>query len=330
MSLIRPFLAIPTTQTTIETTPTAMLAVEDGPKILFVPVDAISTKKLRRDRSCHLDPQIDDLKASILATGLSNPIRIDISRPGTFELVQGWRRLSAYRALFADTGLACFAEIPAIPVENFTSTEKLYRRMVDENMVRKNLSWAEMGRIALTYKDERSAECDSLEEAIDTLFASASPQKRNYIRHFAELTHRLEKVLAFPEAMPRALGIALNQALKSESGRTAALCRALRANPQRDAATELDILRHFATEPEAPDRFEDNPLAPRGLYTPTKPGKARSPARAEALVRLDLMGGAVTCTIAPGRVELHLDRDFSQTPRNRLEAAVAAFCAALG
>ena len=325
MPIIRPFLASPTP----ETTPTAPHAAEDGPKILFVPLDAISTKKLRRDRSCHIDPQIDDLKASILATGLSNPIRIDISRPGSFELVQGWRRLSAYRALHAETGLNCFAEIPAIAVENFTSMEKLYRRMVDENMVRKDLSWAEMGRIALTYKDERSADCDSLEEAIDALFASASPQKRNYIRHFAELIHRLEKVLAFPEAIPRALGIALNQALQSESGRTAALCSALRANPHRNAATELDILRHFATEPEAPDRFEDTPLLPRGLYTPAKPGKARSPTRPEALVRHDLMGGAVSCTLAPGRVELHLDRDFSQTPRNRLEVAVAAFCAAL-
>ena len=330
MSLTRPFLAAPNPEMPMQTLPDPLHMTPAGVQIQFIPLDAISTKRLQRDRSCHIDPQIDDLKASILATGLSNPIRIDISRPGTVELVQGWRRLSAYRALLADTGLDCFAAIPAIPVDEYTTTAKLYRRMVDENMVRKDLSWAEMGRIAMVYKDQHAADFDSLEEAIDTLFASASPQKRNYIRHFAELTHRLEKVLAFPEAMPRALGIALNQALKSESGRTAALCRALRANPQRDAATELDILRHFATEPEAPDRFEDNPLAPRGLYTPTKPGKARSPARAEALVRLDLMGGAVTCTLAPGRVELHLDRDFSQTPRNRLESAVAAFCAALG
>lgn len=300
-----------------------------GPQILFIPLDAISTKKLQRDRSCHIDPQIDDLKASILATGLSNPIRIDTSRPGSFELVQGWRRLSAYRALHAETGLECFAEIPAIPVENFTSIDKLYRRMVDENMVRKNLSWAEMGRMALIYKDERRAMCDSVEEAVDILFASASPQKRNYIRHFAELMRRLEKVLAFPEAIPRALGIALNQALQSESGRTSALCRALDTQRDRDAATELDILRHFATPPEAPDRFEDQPLQPRGLYTPPKPGKSRGAKPAQALVRLDLLGGAVICTIAPGRIELQLDRDFSGVPRGRLESAIVGFCAAL-
>ena len=328
MSMTRPFLPLPPPAISGEPAPSPAQAREEGPKILFIPLAEINTTKLQRDRSCHIDPQIDDLKASILATGLSNPIRVDISRPGRVELVQGWRRLSAYRALFAETDLTCFAEIPAIAVENFTSNAKLYRRMVDENMVRKDLSWAEMGRIALIYKYENASDCSDLEEAIDILFASASPQKRNYIRHFAELIHRLEKVRAFPEAIPRALGIALNQALKSESGRTAMLCSALRANPQRDLATELDILRHFATEPEAPDRFEDSPLVPRGLYTPAK-RKARTPQHDEALVRLDLMGGNVTCTFATGRVELHLDRDFTQIPRNRLEAAVAAFCAAL-
>lgn len=327
MWLTRPFFTQPAPQITVEMPAEIpakpMPADPDRPQILFIPLDAISTKKLQRDRSCHLDPQIDDLKASILATGLSNPIRIDASRPGKYELIQGWRRLSAYRALLADTGLACFAEIPAIPVENFTSTAKLYRRMVDENMVRKDLSWAEMGRIAMIYKD--SSDCDTMDDAIDTLFASASPQKRSYVRHFADLMLMLEKVLEYPESIPRALGIALNISLKNDSRRIGLLCTALRAQPKRDAATELDILRYFAAEPENPG---DAPLIPRGTYTPPKP--ARAPKRPEAMLRYDLMGGAVSCTLAPGRVELLLDRDFSQTPRHRLEAAVAAFCAALG
>jgi ParB family chromosome partitioning protein len=325
MNFIRPSLAPPAGNIATEPPSQHPVTDPDHPQILFIPLDAISTKKLQRDRSCHIDPQIDDLKASILATGLSNPIRIDTSRPDRYELIQGWRRLSAYRALLADTGLSCYATIPAIPVENSTSTAKLYRRMVDENMVRKDLSWAEMGRIAIIYYD--SNDYGSLDDAIDSLFASTSPQKRSYIRHFADIMNRLGKVLEHPEAIPRALGIALNQALKSESGRTAALCDALRAYPKRDAATELDILRHFATPPEAPDRFEDNPLSSRGIYTPAKPSRAAK--RPAPMLRLELMGGAVTATLAPGRIELLLDCDFTQTMRPRLESAIAAFYAAL-
>lgn len=96
-----------TPDTALQTVPTG----EEGPQILFIQLGAISTQKLQRDRACHLDPQIEDLKASILATGLSNPIRVDASRHGRVELVQGWRRLSAYRALLADTGLTCYAMI---------------------------------------------------------------------------------------------------------------------------------------------------------------------------------------------------------------------------
>ncbi|GLS88776.1 replication protein [Cypionkella aquatica] len=326
MSITRPFTALPIPPVTAEQPPahTPDAPRPQGQEILFIPLDAITTTKLKRDRACHIDPEIDDLKASILATGLSNPIRIDTSRPGQFELVQGWRRLSAFRALYAETGLACFAEIAAIPVADFTPVDQLYRRMVDENLVRKNLSWAEMGRIATIYCYDRATACTTLDEAIDELFASTSRQRRNYVRHFAELMVRLEKVLEFPEAIPRALGVSLNQALKHDSSRSAALHKALRACPDRDAAAELEILRLFAAEIETPQIAAQ--LSPRG--------QARSPHTAAKprgeMLRLTLLGGAVTCTIAPGEIALQLDRDFTQTPRNRLETAIAAFCAALG
>ena len=327
MSITRPFTALPAPETPTETLPEAPSPqspeIPQGPQILFIPLDAITTTKLKRDRACHIDPEIDDLKASILATGLSNPIRIDISRPGQIELVQGWRRLAAFRALYAETGLENFAEIAAIPVADYTPIDQLYRRMVDENLVRKNLSWAEMGRIATIYRYDRATACPTLDDAIDELFASTSRQRRNYIRHFAELMVRLEKVLEFPEAIPRALGVNLNLALKHDPGRSAALHKALRDHPDRDAAAELEILRLFAADAETPQITAH--LSPRG--------QARSHAAAKPrgeMIRLTLLGGAVTCTIAPGEIALQLDRDFTHTPRNRLETAIAAFCAALG
>ncbi len=43
----------------------------------MVPTAAIRTNKLVRDRSLVADLALDDLKASIQAVGLSNPIRVE-------------------------------------------------------------------------------------------------------------------------------------------------------------------------------------------------------------------------------------------------------------
>ena len=47
-------------------------------------------------------PELDELKASIRSVGLSNPIRVEVGDDG-YQLVQGFRRLHAYRELFAET-----------------------------------------------------------------------------------------------------------------------------------------------------------------------------------------------------------------------------------
>ncbi|RAX28851.1 UNVERIFIED_CONTAM: replication protein, partial [Escherichia coli] len=70
----------------------------------LVPLEAIDAYLLIRDRSRGPDPDLAELKTSIRESGLSNPIQVEPRGDGRYELVQGMRRLSAYRELLAETG----------------------------------------------------------------------------------------------------------------------------------------------------------------------------------------------------------------------------------
>ncbi len=94
-------------------------------------LDAIRAGKLVRDRSQRLDPERDDLKSSILAIGLSNPILVKPAGQVGCELVQGWQRVSAFRALLVETGEDRFAAIPASLMPAGENMDGLYRHMVD-------------------------------------------------------------------------------------------------------------------------------------------------------------------------------------------------------
>lgn len=281
----------------------------------MIPVDAVHATKLVRDRSARVDADLEDLKASIKALGLSNPIRVEQVGDGRYELVQGWRRLSAYRALFEETGDPAYARIPAGLMAKGETLDSLYRRMVDENMVRKDISWAEMANLARAYTQDDATGCRDLDQAVNLLFATANPQKRSYVRRFAFLMRAVESSLDHAEAIPRALGLAVANRIENEAGSAAALARRLAAAPGRTAEQELAILRAFAdAQPEG---------------EPVRGGGGRPATRGKTTLRLPMAGGEVKCTAVPGRVELRLDRDFSVVDRDRLEAAVAAFFAAL-
>lgn len=278
----------------------------------MIPLDQVHAGKLIRDRSRRLDGDLEDLKASILAVGLSNPIRVEQVGEGRYELVQGWRRLSAYRELLAETGDEAFARIPAGLMAKGETLDSLYRRMVDENMVRKDISFAEMAQLARAYAEDEATGCRDLDEAVNRLFATANPQKRSYVRRFAFLMAALEKVLAHPEAIPRALGLALANRIEAEPGAVAALARMLGPGTLT-AEEEVALLRRFAEGEVAVKAAPPRAADPRG----------------KTVLRMPTAAGEVKCTAAAGKVELRLDRDFSTLDRRRLEEAVKAFFAAL-
>ncbi|WP_113913551.1 ParB N-terminal domain-containing protein [Roseovarius dicentrarchi] len=271
---------------------------------------AVSTTKLARDRSATRDPDLDELKASITAIGLSNPIRVEADGDG-WQLVQGYRRLTAYRELYEETGDDRYARIPAGIMAQGETVAGLYRRMVDENLVRRDISFAEMAALALRYAEDDATDAQDVEQAVAVLYASAARQKRVYIRHFATMLEAIGARLKFPEAIPRALGLALEKRISNEPGAAARIKSALAAGFPGSAEAELEILRAQADA------------------KPPKPAKPGTPDAAKTTFRCTVPAGTVRCAARSGRVELSCERDFSAIEQQRLQAAVTAFFAAL-
>lgn len=277
----------------------------------LVPIEAISATKLQRDRADRRDGEIDELKASILAVGLSNPIRVEPSGDG-YELIQGYRRLVAFRELYRETRDERFARIPAGLVAHGEALEALYRKMVDENLVRRDISFAEMADLARRYAADTETAAATVPDAIAVLYASAGRQKRNYIGHFAALLDLIGDDLTFPEAIPRALGLQLEKRLAADPEALAAVRSALRAGPIASAVKEVELLRRFAQPPKD-----------RGRARSSKPG-------AKTSLRIESPGGMVRCIASDGRIEIRAERDFSTVDRRQLEEALDAFFARIG
>ena len=281
----------------------------------LVPLDQIETWKLVRDRTKGPDPELDELSESIRTLGLSNPVRLEARPDGRYELIQGYRRLSAYRALFEETGDERFATIPAVVAEPGEALERLYRLMVDENLVRKDISFAEMAQLALDYAgDPQTAENDP-EKVVAQLFASAGYQKRSYIRTFIKLVDRIGKYLVHAPAIPRALGVALVQKLEVEPALVHVIRDELKDWDNRSVADELGVLRRISGAGEAEPPAETFPAGK--VAKPTAQGKAKTS------FQIDRREGRAKCTAANGRLEIRLQRDFSMIDRRRLEEAVA-------
>lgn len=280
----------------------------------MVPLDAIDSWKLVRDRVKGDDFELAELIASIRDLGLSNPIRVETRDDGRYELIQGFRRLSAYRALLEETGDAeTWGRIPAGILPRGEDLDGLYRRMVDENLVRKDISFAEMALLALNYaRDPQVAETDP-DKAVTQLFQSAGYQKRSYIRQFVRLMERLEDDLRFPQHIPRALGLRLATLVEDRPDVVSRIRAALKGWDNRSVADEIGVLNQMSGggDPEAAPA-----LAPAA--TPPRPG-----GRAKTTFQVSTLAGAAKCTAANGRLEIKLDRDFSALDRHRLEAAVA-------
>jgi ParB family chromosome partitioning protein len=281
-----------------------------------VPLEAVVTDMLLRDRKPGADEDLGELMLSIREVGLSNPIRVEARPDGGYELIQGMRRLMAYRALLEETGDPAFATIPAGIVPAGDKLETSYRRMVDENLVRKDISFAEMATLARGYAADPANDCPEVSDAVALLFKSASYTKRSYIRAFAELLMRLDKVLAHPSAIPRNLGVDLKRLMEKDETLVARIATALRAEPERDAAREVDILRGFT---------EGAGVLPTGK-TAAKPPRPR---KAKTTFQVATGAGVARCSASQGRLELQDERDFSAIDRARLQQAIAAFYAAL-
>ena len=293
-----------------------------GLVLSMVPLDEIDASKLVRDRYKGEDLQLKELTASILAVGLSNPIQVEETLSGRYELIQGYRRLEAFKALLAQTEDGeRFGTIPASVMPMDDDIEQLYRKMVDENLVRKDISFAEMAQLAVHYASDHRTSTDDADKAVSVLFQSTGYQKRSYIRAFIPVMDRLDKYLKFPAEIPRALGLALGHTFEIESGVPKMIIDDLPPWEHRSVEEELNVLRRHA---KLDKEIETGIAAPQ-----PKKADGKAPAKARTSFQFSRPEGRTRCVAGQGLIEVRVDRDFSAFDRRRLERAVNALLDAL-
>jgi len=267
----------------------------------LIQTSAVKLEKLTRDRSANVDPELEELIESIRHVGLSNPIRVEQTEDG-YELIQGFRRLSAFRELEAQTGDPRYGRIPAVLVPRGEPLEDLYRKMVDENLVRKGVTFGEMAQLALTYAQDVGV---TKAEAVATLYASALKQKRRYILQFVHVLDALCGALRHPEIMPRALGLDLYRIFEEEEEMAEEVAAKLRANVSRDADFELRVLKAVSMQKKAPK-------VPRPETV------------SKVTLRISRPEGDVRVSAQEGRIDIRLPRNISAIDRVALQSGVAA------
>ena len=285
----------------------------------LIPVDAVRVEKLVRDRAAGRDLELGELKASLREVGLSNPIRVQRAGGGGFELVEGLRRLTAFRELRAETGDARWSAIPAGVLPEGETDASLYRRMVDENLVRQDVSFAEMAALAVSYARSGVDGCRTLDDAVNALYASTAKQKRTYIRRFAVLAQRLGPT-ADLAVVPRDLGLDVLAAVETDDAARDALVARLGTIPLEDGEGRVEAMRRFLAERDA----DEEPVRAEAVT----PKRAPKPRMAKP-TSLTLRDGAVRLHARDGRIELRAARNFAGLGEDRLVRAAEAFLAAL-
>ena len=137
-------------------------AQAEGRVLVRLGLDEVQTDDLPRDRmdleAAAASDEMEELKASIRARGQREPIEVYLDGHGRVQLKTGWRRLTALRLLRAETGDAAFDQVVARmePHAGEAAPDRIarYIDMVEENVVREDLSFAEMAQTT----PERAAE----------------------------------------------------------------------------------------------------------------------------------------------------------------------------
>ena len=221
-------------------------AEAEGRVIVAIDLDQIELEHLTRDRRA-LDRNSEDwraLKASLKARGQQTPVevvdlgadRADRTSP-RYGLISGLRRISVLRELLTETGEDRFALVLALIRPALPTPEKLIA-MIEENEIRRSISFYERGRIAVIATQQGIF--GDTDIAVDALFPRSDRNRRYKIRCFATICENLDHHLEYPEAIGERLGLEIARLIRE--GGTLDLVVALDGFPDRDQAQELDVL----------------------------------------------------------------------------------------
>ena len=284
-------------------------AQADGLVLTKVAMSEIATTDLPRDRldlqAVAASSEMEELKTSIRERGQKEPVELYRDADGQLQLKKGWRRFTALSQLYAETGDDSFATIIARVDEGADDRLSRYIDMVEENVVREDLTFAEMAQVAiLAAEDEGTDEIDP-DAMVLRLYGSLHKMKRSYIRSFVFLLCALEDDLKWPKAVARNLGVDVARNLKSVEG-----AAVLRAHLARCVSPEEqnEVLRKFAEQ------------------KPSTETDKKGPAPKE---KREFFVGDMKVTARKGECRIVAEDDFAGMNKAQLERAVEAFRKAL-
>jgi ParB family transcriptional regulator, chromosome partitioning protein len=225
----------------------------DGRLIERLPLAVIDEGHLVRDRMGQDEEELGALMTSLRARGQQTPIEVSLlAEPvdgRSHGLISGWRRLTALRRLFEETGDERFATIKALVITPDTARDA-YVSMVEENEIRVNLSLYERARIALKAMEE--GVYPTTRAALQGLFGSTTRSRRSKIGSFAVVAGALDGALAHPTAIPEKLGLALAREIQEDANFATRLRAALSGARRDTPAQEQRLLAAAVSEARNP------------------------------------------------------------------------------
>lgn len=283
-------------------------ARDEGRIVEKISIDEVRTDDLPRDRidlsSVGSSDEMDELKASIRAHGQKEPIELFLDEQGALQLKKGWRRLSALRALYDETSDDRFHLALARIDRMGAGRLQHYVDMVEENVIREDLTFAEMAQLAISASCDPRIEGSDAEGLVNSLYASLHKMKRSYIRSFVGLLQSLGEDLRFPKAVPRNLGVDVMRRLREEPDSLAGLRDRLRLCA--DVEGQGRVLEAFVS-----------------LASSAGPMPERQ--RGRSTKKYEFRVEDLKVTARHGELRLKSDADYTDIPQERLELAIEAF-----
>lgn len=244
--------------------------------IQLIPLAAIDADALARDRTASDEEALAELRASIAATGLRMPIEVfalaEPDGPLAYGLISGFRRLAAFRALHeAAQDKAPWAAVPAF-VREPRSIAAALAAMVEENAIRAEISPWEQGMIAVIARDRGAFE--TVEAAVDALYASFNRQKRARVRAAAHVAEELDGTLTAPETLTSRQILRLSSALVRGYGDV--IRHAIGESSLTDPAAQWQVVTPVLVEAETAEIPDPTPTF-ANPHRPRRPRRIMTP-----------------------------------------------------
>jgi len=268
-------------------------AQREGRMVLSLPLNAVQSDYLIRDRQSNDPEDMAALKASLSARGQQTPIEVVALENGRFGLISGGRRHLALSELLAETGAetgaARFGNINAL-LRQPGDRSAAYVAMVEENEIRADLSTYERARIA--WLAVQAGVYDSEKQALQTLYSAVSFTKRSKVKSFFPLVAALDEVLCHPGQITERLGLALSKALVADAALGPRLSAALAAQDDPSPTEERAVLESHL-RPAAQKNIESKPTS-----------RVESDPKSTPLSGPSLIAPGIQISAGRGRVEL--------------------------